>query len=247
MSTVLRSTFPAAPAHAVGVVDSVNPGRLTDVVARIELTGPAGVVEATRAAGAAQRAWTAVPAPVRGRVIAAIGRLVEANAEALAALVTREVGKPLAEARGEVQEIVDTCDFFLGEGRRLYGQTVPSEMPDKQLFTFRTPVGTAVVITAGNFPVAVPSWYLVPALLAGNAVVWKPAEYAAATAEALARIFVAGGLPEGLLTVVHADGAATSDGLAPALDAGLVGKVGFTGSTDVGRRKIGRASCRERV
>ncbi|MFZ0158368.1 MAG: aldehyde dehydrogenase family protein, partial [Kineosporiaceae bacterium] len=180
--------------------------------------------------------WAAVPAPIRGRVIAAIGRLIEANAETLAQLVTREVGKPLAEARGEVQEIVDTCDFFLGEGRRLYGQTVPSEMPDKQLFTFRVPVGTAAVITAGNFPVAVPSWYLVPALLAGNAVVWKPAEYAAACADAMARIFIAGGLPEGLLTVVQADGAATSVGLEASIEAGLIGKVGFTGSTDVGRR-----------
>ena len=128
-----------------------------------------------------QPAWAAVPAPVRGQVIAAIGRIVAENTEALARLVTREVGKPLAEARGEVQEIVDTCDFFLGEGRRLYGETVPSEMPDKQLFTFRVPVGVAAVITAGNFPVAVPSWYLVPALLCGNAVVWKPAEYAAAS------------------------------------------------------------------
>ncbi len=116
-----------------------------------------------------------------GQVVASIGRIVAENTEALARLVTREVGKPLAEARGEVQEIVDTCDFFLGEGRRLYGETVPSEMPDKQLFTFRVPVGVAAVITAGNFPVAVPSWYLVPALLCGNAVVWKPAEYAAAS------------------------------------------------------------------
>ena len=139
-----------------------------------------GFVAACRAARAAQPGWAAVPAPVRGQVIAAIGRIVSDNAEALARLVTREVGKPLAEARGEVQEIVDTCDFFLGEGRRLYGETVPSEMPDKQLFTFRTPVGVAAIITAGNFPVAVPSWYLVPALLCGNAVVWKPAEYAAA-------------------------------------------------------------------
>ena len=119
-----------------------------------------------------------MPAPARGRVIAQVGRLVEANKEALARLVTREIGKPYAEALGEVQEIVDTCDFFLGEGRRLYGQTVPSEMPDKQLFTFRMPVGVAAIITAGNFPVAVPSWYLVPAILCGNAVVWKPAEYA---------------------------------------------------------------------
>jgi acyl-CoA reductase-like NAD-dependent aldehyde dehydrogenase len=216
-------------------IESLNPARLDDVVATVELRPPAAMVEACRAAGQAQRAWAGVPAPVRGRVVAAIGRIVEANADALAALVTREVGKPLSEARGEVQEIVDTCDFFLGEGRRLYGQTVPSEMPDKQLFTFRVPVGTAVVITAGNFPVAVPSWYLVPALLTGNSVVWKPAEYAAACADALAAIFVAGGLPEGLLSVVHADGPSTFDGLGAALDAGLVGKVGFTGSTEVGR------------
>jgi aldehyde dehydrogenase (NAD+) len=230
----LRSTVPGiAP---VRTVDSVNPADLSDVVARVELAGPDGIVEAARRANATQREWSAVPAPVRGRVIAAIGRLVESNFEALAQLVTREVGKPIVESRGEVQEIVDTCDFFLGEGRRLYGQTVPSEMPDKQLFTFRVPVGTAVIVTAGNFPVAVPSWYLVPALLTGNAVVWKPAEYAAATADALARIFVAGGLPEGLLSVVHADGAATFEGLDRALQQGVVGKVGFTGSTDVGRR-----------
>jgi aldehyde dehydrogenase (NAD+) len=213
----------------------VNPADLGDVVARVELSGPEGLATAAASAGPVQRAWAAVPATVRGRVIAAIGRLVESNAESLAALITREIGKPLAEARGEVQEIVDTCDFFLGEGRRLYGQTVPSEMPDKHLFTFRVPVGTAVVITAGNFPMAVPSWYLVPALLAGNAVVWKPAEYAAACADALARVLVAGGLPAGRLTVVHADGAAPSAGLAAALEAGTVGKVGFTGSTDVGR------------
>ena len=110
-------------------------------------------------------------------------------------LLTREIGKPIAESRGEVQEVIDTCNFFLGEGRRLYGQTVPSEMPDKQLFTFRTPVGVAAIITAGNFPVAVPSWYLVPALLCGNAVVWKPAEYTPATAEAFAQLFLHAGFP----------------------------------------------------
>jgi len=214
---------------------SVNPADLDDAVLTVDLAAPERFVEACREAGAAQRAWSAVPAPVRGRVIAAIGRLVEANAETLARLVTREVGKPLAESRGEVQEVIDTCDFFLGEGRRLYGQTVPSEMPDKQLFTFRVPVGTAVVITAGNFPVAVPSWYLVPALLTGNAVVWKPAEYAAACAQAMAAVFTAGGLPPGLLSVVNADGPTTARGLEAALSAGLVGKVGFTGSTDVGR------------
>ena len=217
-----------------GTTTSTNPARLSDVVADVLLASPEQLVEAFRAARTAQPAWAATPAPVRGQVIAKIGRLVEANAEALAELVTREVGKPIAEARGEVQEIVDTCDFFLGEGRRLYGQTVPSEMRDKQLFTFRVPVGVAGIITAGNFPVAVPSWYLVPALLCGNAVVWKPAEYAAALADALHRIFVAGGLPDGVLNTVHADGPATFQGLSLALEAGLVNKVGFTGSSEVG-------------
>ena len=221
---------------AAGRASSVNPARLEDVVAEVELASADQLVEAFAAARAAQPAWAATPAPVRGKVIAAIGRLVEANFEALARLVVREVGKPLAEARGEVQEIVDTCDFFLGEGRRLYGQTVPSEMRDKQLFTFRVPVGVAGIITAGNFPVAVPSWYLVPALLCGNAVVWKPAEYAAALGDALTRIFVAGGLPAGVLNTVHADGPSTFDGLERALAEGLVNKIGFTGSSEVGVR-----------
>ena len=221
---------------AAGTATSVNPARLDDVVTEVELASADQLVEAFRTARAAQPAWAATPAPVRGKVVAAIGRLVEANAEALARLVVREVGKPLAEARGEVQEIVDTCDFFLGEGRRLYGQTVPSEMRDKQLFTFRVPVGVAGIITAGNFPVAVPSWYLVPALLCGNAVVWKPADYAAALGDALTRLFVAGGLPPGVLNTVHADGPTTFDGLEKALDQGLVDKVGFTGSSEVGAR-----------
>ncbi len=158
--------------------------------------------------------------------------------------MTREIGKPYAEALGEVREIVDTCDFFLGEGRRLYGQTVPSEMPDKQLFTFRNPVGVAAIITAGNFPVAVPSWYLVPALLCGNAVVWKPADYSPACGEALYELFVrGGGIPDGVLNLVLADGEATFAGLSEALDAGYVDKVGFTGSSQVGS-KIGELTGR---
>jgi len=221
---------------AVGMTTyrSVNPARLDDVVAEVELAGPEALVGACRIAREAQPAWAAVPAPVRGQVIANLGRLVSANFEELSQLVTRETGKPIVEARGEVQEIVDTCDFFLGEGRRLYGQTVPSEMPDKQLFTFRVPVGVALVITAGNFPVAVPSWYLVPALLCGNTVVWKPAEYASACADAFAALIRAAGVPAGVLDVVHAGGQSTFDGLAAALAAGVVHKVGFTGSSEVG-------------
>ncbi|WP_182905711.1 aldehyde dehydrogenase family protein [Microbispora sp. H13382] len=215
--------------------ESVNPARPAETVATVLLADADGFAGACRAAAAAQREWARVPAPVRGRVIASIGRLVEANTEALARLVTEEIGKPYAEALGEVREIVDTCDFFLGEGRRLYGQTVPSEMPDKSLFTFRVPVGVAAVVTAGNFPVAVPSWYLVPALLCGNAVVWKPAEYAAASAHALYRLFAAAGLPDGVLNLVFAGGDQTYAGLDRALGEGTVHKVGFTGSSAVGR------------
>ncbi|HTE64399.1 MAG TPA: aldehyde dehydrogenase family protein, partial [Solirubrobacteraceae bacterium] len=217
-----------------GRLESTNPANLSDVVAEVLLTDAQGFEDACRAARAAQRGWAAVPAPARGRVIAEVGRLFEANKEALARLVTREIGKPYPEALGEVQEIIDTCDFFLGEGRRLYGQTVPSEMPDKQLFTFRMPVGVAAIVTAGNFPGAVPSWYLVPAILCGNAVVWKPAEYSAAIASAMTQIFHAGGVPKGVLNLVQADGAQTFAGLERALEQRLVDKVGFTGSSAVG-------------
>jgi alpha-ketoglutaric semialdehyde dehydrogenase len=215
-------------------IESRNPANLDDVVAEVETVDASGFVEACRAAREAQREWAAVPAPVRGRAIQLAGRLVEDNKEALARLVTREIGKPYAESLGEVQEVVDTCDFFLSEGRRLYGQTVPSEMPDKQLFTFRTPVGVAAVITAGNFPVAVPSWYIVPAILCGNAVVWKPADYSPALGQALTDLFLHGGVPEGVLTLAQADGETTFEGLEQALGEGLVDKVGFTGSSAVG-------------
>jgi alpha-ketoglutaric semialdehyde dehydrogenase len=218
------------------VIQSRNPANLEDVVAEVELGDASVFLEACRTARAAQREWAATPAPSRGRAIQLAGRLVEENKEALARLVTREIGKPYPEALGEVQEVIDTCDFFISEGRRLYGQTVPSEMPDKQLFTFRTPVGVAAIITAGNFPVAVPSWYLVPAILCGNAVVWKPADYAPALGEALTQLFLHAGIPEGVLNLVQADGQATFEGLELALAEGVLDKVGFTGSSAVGSR-----------
>jgi acyl-CoA reductase-like NAD-dependent aldehyde dehydrogenase len=219
-----------------GTITVANPANLDEVVAEARLGDATTIADACRTAKEAQPDWARVPAPVRGRAIQQLGRLVEENAETLARLITREIGKPIAESHGEVQEVIDTCNFFLGEGRRLYGQTVPSEMPDKQLFTFRTPVGSCLIVTAGNFPVAVPSWYLVPALLCGNAVVWKPAEYTPATAEAFAQLFLHAGFAEGTFNLVLADGAQTFDGLERALADGTVDKVGFTGSTDVGRR-----------
>src|SRR5215204_2755913 len=221
-----------------GRVASTNPARTTETVAEVLLGNAGTFVEACRAAREAQREWAEVPAPIRSQVIKKIGRVVENNKEALARLVTREIGKPYGETLGEVKEISENCDLFTGEGRRLYGQTVPSEMPDKQLFTFRVPVGVAAIITAGNFPVAVPSWYLIPALTCGNAAVWKPAEYSPAIGDALARLFMAGGLPDGVLNVVQAEGPAAFEGLERALDERLVDKVGFTGSSAVGA-KIG--------
>jgi alpha-ketoglutaric semialdehyde dehydrogenase len=227
---------PATSSSSATRIAVTNPADLSDTVADVELGGADTFVAAARAARDAQGAWAATPAPVRGRAIQQFGRLVEDNLEALARLITREIGKPIRESRGEVQEVIDTCTFFASEGRRLYGQTVPSELPDKQLFTFRAPVGVAAIITAGNFPVAVPSWYLVPALLCGNAVVWKPAEYTPATADAFAQLLLHAGLPAGVFQMVLAGGEETFEGLTRCVEEGLVDKVGFTGSTEVGRR-----------
>ncbi|MDS1269196.1 aldehyde dehydrogenase family protein [Lipingzhangella sp. LS1_29] len=242
------SSAPATPADLRSVVAGatlpataepfpcVNPARTQEVLARVSLADRDAVVQAARAARQAQEKWARVPAPVRGQVIGNISELVRRNKEELSQAVTRDIGKPIVEARGEVQEIIDTCEYFRGEGRRLYGHTVPSEMPDKQLFTFRNPVGVATIITAGNFPVAVPSWYIVPALLAGNAVVWKPAEYAAVCSWAFYELFSRAGIPEGVLNLVYASGEETFAGLDAALGEGVVDKVGFTGSSVVGSR-----------
>src|SRR3954451_6853916 len=236
MSRTVASIIAGRPATDApgGHETSTNPADTSETVADVLLGDAATFVAACQAAREAQREWAAVPAPVRGRAIQQLGRLVEDNKEALSRLVTREIGKPYAESLGEVQEIIDTCNFFVGEGRRLYGQTVPSEMPGKQLFTFRNPVGVAAIITAGNVPVAVPAWCLVPAILCDNAVVWKPADYAPALGDAMARIFHAGGVPGGVLIPVQADGPSTFAGLEQALEEGLVDKVGFTGSSAVG-------------
>ena len=219
-----------------GTLTIPNPADLHETVAEANLGDAETFLDACRRAKGAQPGWAAVPAPVRGRAIQNLGRLVEENFEALSRLITREIGKPIKEARGEVQEVVDTCNFFLGEGRRLYGQTVPSEMPDKQLFTFRMPVGAAAIVTAGNFPVAVPSWYIVPALVCGNTIVWKPAEYTPATAEAFAQLILHAGIPTGVFQLVLAEGSQTFEGIERALDEGVLDKVGFTGSSEVGRR-----------
>lgn len=227
--------IPATDGDA-GRLAVTSPADTTVTTGVARLATPARFAAAAAAAHAAQREWAAVPAPVRGVAVHELGRLLEENKEALSRIVTTEIGKPIVEARGEVQEAIDTCIFFASEGRRLYGQTVPSEMSDKQLFTYRVPVGTMAVVTAGNFPVAVPSWYVVPALVAGNAVVWKPAEYTPTIAEAFTRLVHAAGIPPSAFQLVLSAGQDTSVGLEQALGAGHVQKVGFTGSSAVGTR-----------
>ena len=218
-----------------------NPANLADHVSEALLGDADTFVRAAHAAAEAQAGWAAVPAPVRGEVIQHLGELVareQGGAGRADHPRDRQADRRVARRGAGGHRHLR---LLPREGRRLYGQTVPSEMPDKQLFTFRTPVGAAAIITAGNFPVAVPSWYIVPALLCGNTVVWKPAEYTPAIAEAFAQLILHAGVPTGVFQMVLADGPTTFAGLERAIEDGSIDKVGFTGSTD-GRRR-GSASC----
>jgi alpha-ketoglutaric semialdehyde dehydrogenase len=216
-----------------------NPANRDDLVTVAPRSTREQVFEACENARRAAVTWARVPAPERGRVLGRLAQLLHAEKERLARFVAREVGKPLREARGSVQEAIDTAEFFQSEGRRLYGQTVPSELPNKELYTYRRPLGVVGMITAGNFPIAVPSWKIVPALLAGNVVVWKPSDDAPGTAALFFELLRRAGVPSGVVNVVHGDGAGgAGEFLLEAVEAGLVDKVSFTGSTAVGR-KIG--------
>lgn len=215
---------------------SKNSSNLSDTIGIFPEATREQVREACRAAGEAFGTWSKTPAPIRGEVIGNIGRAIAREKEALSRLVTREMGKTLKEARGDVQEAIDTCHFFQSEGRRLYGQTVPSEMPNKELMTYRRPLGVVGIVTAGNFPVAVPSWKIIPALLTGNTIVWKPSEDAPTCAYALVRLMEEAGLPKGVMNLVFGGGKGAAGAfLVEMMDEGLLDKFAFTGSTAVGR------------
>jgi alpha-ketoglutaric semialdehyde dehydrogenase len=223
---------------------SRNSSKLSDVVGEFPIASKDQLREACRAARVAFSKWSKTPAPIRGEVIGNIGKAIAREKEALSQLLSREMGKTLKEARGDVQEAIDTCYFFQSEGRRLYGQTVPSEMRNKELSTYRRPIGVVGIITAGNFPVAVPSWKIIPALITGNTIVWKPSEDSPATSYAFAKLLEEGGLPDGVLNVVFGLGAgSTGEDLVSLMDEGLLNKFAFTGSTAVGR-KIGEIAGR---
>ena len=216
--------------------ESRNSSNQSDVLGSFYEATKEQVREATQAARNAAKSWAKTPAPIRGQVIGLIGQAIEREKEALSRLITREMGKTLKEARGDVQEAIDTCYFFQSEGRRLYGQTVPSEMPNKELTTYRRPLGVVGIVTAGNFPIAVPSWKIIPALVTGNTIVWKPSEDVPACSYAFAKIVQGAGLPAGVFNVVFGGGKdAAGQYLIEMMDEGLIDKMAFTGSSAVGR------------
>jgi aldehyde dehydrogenase (NAD+) len=212
--------------------ESHNPARPAEVVMRAPISGPAEVDAAVARAAAAQREWAEVPVPQRAELIAAVADGLAAHKADLAALVSTEAGKTLVEAGGDVQEAIDMGRFVAGQGRAPSGHTVPTEMPHKMAWTQRHPVGVVGMITPWNFPIAIPSWKIFPALLAGNGVVLKPSEHAPACAERFVAALAAEGVPDGLVNVVHGLGAA---GAALAVHPG-VGAVSFTGSVPTGQK-----------
>ena len=215
--------------------DSINPAILSDKLGEFPLSTKDDVNSALDAAHAAFPSWAATPAPTRGQIIGNMGRLLMEHKDAIVALETREIGKTLKESAGSVQEAIDTCLFFQSEGRRLYGQTVNSELPDKELFTYRRPLGVCGIINACNFPAAVPFWKMIPALMCGNTCVWKSPQDAPLLSFALARIMHQAGLPDGVVNLVHGKGSGAGQFLVDAVDEGRVNKISFTGSTEVGK------------
>ncbi|MEO8905458.1 MAG: aldehyde dehydrogenase family protein [Polyangiaceae bacterium] len=244
--TLLLANFYGGRTHtsAGAEFERRNPADHRDVVSVAPQTSAEEVRAACAAAHGAAKAWAQTPAPQRAEVLGRLVFLLTQDKEAYARFIAREVGKPLREARGSVQEAIDTAVFFQSEGRRLYGQTVPSELADKELFTYRRPLGVVGVITAGNFPLAVPSWKIIPAILCGNAVVWKPSDDAPGTAALFFRAWQRAGLPPDVLSILYGAGKdAAGQFLIDQVDAGYLNKISFTGSTAVGR-KIGEVCGR---
>ena len=215
--------------------DSINPAILQDTLGTFPQSTRDDIDAALDAAHGAFPSWSSTPAPTRGQIIGNMGRLLMEHKDALVALETREVGKTLKESGGEIQEAIDTCLFFQSEGRRLYGQTVNSELRDKELFTYRRPLGVCGIINACNFPSAVPFWKIIPAIMCGNTVVWKSPQDAPLLSFALARIMHQAGLPDGVVNLVHGKGSGAGQYLVDAVDAGKVNKISFTGSTEIGK------------
>jgi acyl-CoA reductase-like NAD-dependent aldehyde dehydrogenase len=219
------------PGRAGLTFDAVNPAN-EEVLARIQAADVADVDAAVQSASQAFKSWRLTPAPLRGEVLYRIGELLKVRKEELARLLTQDMGKVIAEARGDVQEAIDMAFYMGGEGRRLLGYTAPVEMPNKFGMAVRDPSGVAGIITPWNFPIAVPSWKIFPALVAGNAVVWKPSPETPAISAAFIKVFEEAGLPAGVINLLLAPGAEVGKALVSHPD---VRVISFTGSTGTGR------------
>ena len=210
---------------------NINPADRDDIVGNFQDSTVADIEAAVAAAQQARSGWRALGAPRRGEILARAARLIERDLEKIAAGLTREEGKTLPEARGETARAVQIFDYFAGEGRRLSGETTPSEFGRTLLYTVREPLGVVGLITPWNFPVAIPAWKLAPALVSGNTVVLKPASGAPLTALNIVRALEEAGLPAGVLNFVTGSGSVAGAGL---VASGAVAGVSFTGSDTVG-------------
>jgi acyl-CoA reductase-like NAD-dependent aldehyde dehydrogenase len=194
-------------------------------------SGPQDVDRAVAAAKAAYEEWRLVPAPKRGEVLFRFGQLLAEHKDDLTDLMTHEMGKVKPEAAGDVQEAIDMAYYMGGEGRRLFGQTTPSELPDKFQMSVRMPVGVVGAITPWNFPIAIPSWKTLPAIVCGNTVVFKPATDTPALGERYVELFAEAGLPKGVLNIVHGGGSDVGQWLVEHPDVPIIT---FTGSRETG-------------
>jgi alpha-ketoglutaric semialdehyde dehydrogenase len=209
-----------------------NPANHTELIGIFPSSTQEDVNDAVGAAKAAFAKWRLFPAPRRAEILYRAAEILVKRKEDLARDMTREMGKPLSETRGDVQEAIDMTYYMAGEGRRLFGQTVPSELPNKFAMSVRDPLGVVGMITPWNFPMAIPSWKIMPALICGNTVVIKPAEDTPLSTQNLVQILIEAGLPAGVVNVVYGMG---PDAGAPLVTHTDVAAVSFTGSTETGR------------
>jgi acyl-CoA reductase-like NAD-dependent aldehyde dehydrogenase len=221
--------------------ESQNPADTRDVVGRFQAGTPADVAMAIKAAETAWPMWSRTPAPKRGEILYRFGALMAEHKERLSQAMSREMGKVIAEARGDVQEGIDIAFLMAGEGRRMFGDTVPSELPDKWAMSIRQPIGVAGIITPWNFPIAIPCWKMMPALVAGNTVVFKPASDTPHCAVLLVELMAEAGFPAGTVNLVTGAGADVGDAI---IDSPDVPVISFTGSSATGRRIAERAGKR---
>src|SRR6202795_2476439 len=209
-----------------------NPANTDELVGMFVSSSSEDVNAAVDAAKEAYKSWRLVPAPKRAEILYRAAELLLQRKEELSRDMTREMGKVLAETRGDVQEAIDMTYYMAGEGRRLFGQTTPSELPNKFAMSVRQSIGVCGLITPWNFPMAIPSWKAMPALVCGNTVVLKPAEDTPLSSYHLVEVLAGAGLPAGVINLVNGDGPGAGAALAEHED---VPVVSFTGSTSTGR------------